>query len=32
MKVLHQYNEIKDATQEVLRRLAIIEVTVAEIH
>jgi hypothetical protein len=33
MKALHQYNEIKDATQEVLGRLAIIEgVTVAEMH
>lgn len=33
MKALHQYNEIKDATQEVLGRLAMIEgVTVAEIH
>lgn len=33
MKALHQYNDIKDATQVVLGRLAIIEgVTVAEIH
>lgn len=33
MKALHQYNDIKDATQEVLGRLAILEgVTVAEMH
>lgn len=33
MKALHKYNEIKDATQKVLGRLAVIEgVTVAEIH
>lgn len=33
MKALHRYNDIKDATQEVLGRLAIVEgVTVAEIH
>lgn len=33
MKALHQYNDIKDATQIVLGRLAIMEgVTVAEIH
>lgn len=33
MKALHQYNDIKDATQLVLGRLAIVEgVTVAEIH
>jgi len=33
MKALHQYNDIKDATQIVLGRLAIVEgVTVAEIH
>lgn len=33
MKALHRYNDIKDATQIVLGRLAIIEgVTVAEIH
>lgn len=33
IKALHQYNEIKDATQHVLGRLAIVEgVTVAEIH
>lgn len=33
MKALHQYNDIKDATQLVLGRLAILEgVTVAEIH
>lgn len=33
MKALHQYNDIKDATQHVLGRLAIVEgVTVAEIH
>lgn len=33
MKALHRYNDIKDATQEVLGRLAILEgVTVAEIH
>lgn len=33
MKALHLYNDIKDATQIVLGRLAIIEgVTVAEIH
>lgn len=33
MKALHQYNDIKDATQEVLGRLAVIEgVTVAEMH
>lgn len=33
MNALHQYNDIKDATQEVLGRLAILEgVTVAEMH
>lgn len=33
MKALHRYNDIKDATQEVLGRLAILEgVTVAEMH
>lgn len=33
MKALHKYNDIKDAAQIVLGRLAIIEgVTVAEIH
>ncbi|CAH1731067.1 DNA repair protein SWI5 homolog [Aphis gossypii] len=33
MKALHKYNDIKDATQEVLGRLAILEgVTVAEMH
>lgn len=33
MKALHHYNDIKDTTQVVLGRLAIIEgVTVAEIH
>jgi len=33
MKALHKYNDIKDATQVVLGRLAILEgVTVAEMH
>lgn len=33
MKALHKYNNIKDAAQIVLGRLAVIEgVTVAEIH
>lgn len=33
MIALHQYNDIKDVTQQVLGRLAVIEgVTVAEIH
>lgn len=33
MIALHQYNDIKDVTQQVLGRLAIVEgVTVAEIH
>lgn len=33
MSALHKYNDIKDATQDVLGRLAVIEgVTVAEIH
>lgn len=33
INALHKYNDIKDATQEVLGRIAIVEgVTVAEIH